>query len=64
MDQSLMEMVTRVLLEARRAGLAEHDQRDAAVAAIWAVQPAEAPAMARLMVQMVYPEIGQAVGAA
>jgi hypothetical protein len=60
MEQSLVEMVTRVLIAARRAGLSERDQQEAAVAAVWAAQPSEAPAMARLLVQMVYPEVGSA----
>jgi hypothetical protein len=57
MDQSLIEMVCRVVVSARRAGLEVQDQRDAAVAALWAATPGEAPAIAHLMVELLYPEV-------
>lgn len=57
MDQSLIEMVSRVVLNARRAGLEIQEQRDAAVAALWAATPGEAPAIAHLMVELLYPEV-------
>lgn len=57
MDPSLIELVTRVVSNARRAGLGAQDQRDAAVAALWAVTPGEAPAIAHLIVQLVYPQL-------
>ncbi len=57
MDPSLIEMVTRVVANARRAGLGAADQRDAAVAAVWAATPGEAPAIAHFIVQLVYPSV-------
>ena len=55
MDPSLIEIVTRVVDKARQAGLDVQDQRDAAVAALWAVTPGEAPAIAHFIVQLVFP---------
>ena len=57
MDPSLIEMVTQVVTKARQAGLGVQDQRDAAVAALWAATPGEAPAIAHLIVQLVYPQV-------
>lgn len=57
MDPSLIEMVTRVVTNARRAGLEVQDQHDAAVAAVWAATPGESPAIAHLMVQLLYPRL-------
>ncbi|MDO8606380.1 MAG: hypothetical protein Q7R40_07595 [Phaeospirillum sp.] len=56
MDPSLVEIVTRVVASARQAGLDVRDQRDAAVAALWAVTPGEAPAIAHFIVQLVFPQ--------
>ena len=57
MDPSLIEMVTRVVTNARRVGLDAQDQRDAAVAALWAITPGEAPAIAHFIVELVYPQL-------
>ena len=59
MDQVLIEMVSQVVANARRAGLEVKDQRDAAVAALWAATPGEAPAIAHLMVELLYPEVAE-----
>jgi len=58
MDQALIEMVSRVIANARRAGLGVQDQQEAAVAALWAATPGEAPAIAHFIVQLVYPQMG------
>ena len=58
MDQALIEMVRRVIANARRAGLGVQDQQEAAVAALWAATPGEAPAIAHFIVQLVYPKMG------
>ena len=57
MDQSLINMVRQVVASAHLAGLGAQEQRDAAVAAVWAATPDEAPAIAHLMVELLYPEV-------
>ena len=57
MDPSLIEIVTRVVANARQAGLEVEFQRDAAVAALWAVMPGEAPAIAHFIVQLAFPQV-------
>jgi len=57
LDSQLEDMVMRVVGFARNAGLSDQDQRDAAQAAVLAVLPAEAPAVAYLIVQQLYPRL-------
>ncbi|TAN61138.1 MAG: hypothetical protein EPN20_12845 [Magnetospirillum sp.] len=57
MNPALIEIVTRVVADARRAGLDVEDQRDAAVASLWAAMPGEAPAIAHFIVQLVFPPV-------
>lgn len=57
LESTLVALVHRVVNEARRAGLAPQDQRDAAEAVLLAALPSEAPAIARTFVELVFPRI-------
>lgn len=56
-DPTLVELVTQVIGRARRVGLDVEDQRDAAVAVLWAAMPSEAPAVGSLIVQQLFPRL-------
>jgi hypothetical protein len=57
LESTLVALVHRVVGEARRAGLAPQDQRDAATAVLMAAMPSEAPAIAHIFVELVFPRI-------
>lgn len=58
MDPSLLEIIKSAVLAARIQGLGSTGQRDAAEAVLLAMVPSLAPSIANLIVEQLYPFIG------